>query len=290
MSSATEALAADNLSKKSNWALWARQMRVILRLEVKKNFLGKRSILIYLLAMAPLPLLAAISIFAIPSTGDPSGNVGKMIGLFASLYDGLILRTVVFFGCAWIFMNLFRGELVYRSLHYYFLSPVRREVLVAGKYISGLIASSVLFTVTTVASLFFIYMTLDYPANTKYLMEGPGLGQAFSYIGITLLACFGYGAFFLVIGLFFRNPIVPAVTIYLWEGINLLLPPVLKKISVIYYLHSLSPVPLSQGSIAIVADPLPPWLAIGGLMVVSAAVLVLAGYRIRSLEVKYLGE
>ncbi len=53
--------------------------------------------------------------------------------IFAVYYGGLILRTVVFFGCAWIFMNLFRGDIVDRSLHFYFLSPVRREVLVVGK-------------------------------------------------------------------------------------------------------------------------------------------------------------
>ena len=54
--------------------------------------------------------------------------------IFAIYYGGLILRTVVFFGCAWIFMNLFRGDIIDRSLHFYFLSPVRREVLVVGKY------------------------------------------------------------------------------------------------------------------------------------------------------------
>ncbi len=41
-------------------------------------------------------------------------------------------------------MNLFRGDIVDRSLHFYFLSPVRREVLVVGKYLSGLVTSIVL--------------------------------------------------------------------------------------------------------------------------------------------------
>ena len=68
--------------------------------------------------------------------------------IFAVYYGGLILRTVVFFGCAWIFMNLFRGDIIDRSLHFYFLSPVRREVLVVGKYFSGLVTSIILFTAT----------------------------------------------------------------------------------------------------------------------------------------------
>ena len=79
-----------------------------------------------------------------------------------------------------------------------------------------------------------------------------GLGQLLTYAGITMLACLGYGAFFLVVGLFIRNPIIPALLLYGWEWINFLLPPVLKKISVIHYLNSLVPVPVSEGPFAVV--------------------------------------
>jgi hypothetical protein len=33
----------------------------------------------------------------------------------------------------------------------------------------------------------------------------------------------------LIVGLFFRNPIIPALMLYGWEWINFLLPPLLKK-------------------------------------------------------------
>src|SRR6185436_4975282 len=126
----------------------------------------------------------------------------------------LILRTVVFFGCAWIFMNLFRGELVDRSLHYYFLSPVRRQVLVAGKYLSGLVASTVLFVMSTIVSMLLLYFPHFYSESGRYFFDGPGMGQMLTYAGVTVLACVGYGAFFLVIGLFFRDPIIPALVLY----------------------------------------------------------------------------
>src|SRR5262249_18899988 len=224
---------------RSGWPLWRAQTAAIMRLEVKKNFTGKRSVLIYMLAFGPL-LLVAVTMLQLQS--NISANTGEANLIFANMYEGLILRTLVFFGCAWIFMNLFRGEIVDKSLHYYLLAPVRREVLLAGKYISGLVASVTLFTVTTAGSLFFVYLALGYPSNVHYLFDGPGLRQAFEYIGITALAAAGYGAFFLIIGLFFRNPIIPAILIYGWEWINFLLPPVLKKISIVHYLHSLMPV------------------------------------------------
>src|SRR5207302_3424411 len=88
--------------------------------------------------------------------------------LFSIIYNALILRTVVFFGCAWIFMNLFRGEIVDRSLHYYFLSAVRRDVLVAGKYFSGLVTSIILFTVVTVVSMLLIFFPHFYSASVRF--------------------------------------------------------------------------------------------------------------------------
>ena len=87
---------------------------------MKKNFLGKRAVLVYLLALMPIGLLLLIAL--LPPPGREWHDFSQYPKLFSFIYNGLILRTVVFFGCAWIFMNLFRGEIVDRSLHYYFLS------------------------------------------------------------------------------------------------------------------------------------------------------------------------
>ncbi|HTG13792.1 MAG TPA: hypothetical protein VK747_00845, partial [Blastocatellia bacterium] len=269
MSTSTEALnfEAPRLGRR---ALWFRQIAAILRLEVRKNFIGKRAILLYLFAAGPILLMAALSVELGTHQSNPN-NIGEANIIFANLYEGLILRTIIFFGCAWTFMNLFRGEVVDRSLHYYFLAPVRREVLVFGKYFSGIVATLVLFTITTAGSLMFLYVGLG-SSGMDYLSNGPGKGQAMTYLGITWLACVGYGAVFLVIGLFFRNPMIPALIAYGWELINFLLPPVLKKISVIHYLHSLAPVPVSEGPFALVAEPTPAYLSIPGLLIFTAAV------------------
>ncbi|HEX5888176.1 MAG TPA: hypothetical protein VFY61_05715, partial [Pyrinomonadaceae bacterium] len=201
--------------------------------------------------------------------------------------NGLILRTVVFFGCAWIFMNLFRGEIVDRSLHYYFLSAVRREVLVVGKYVSGLVTSIVLFGFTTIVGMLLLYFPHFSSQSMRYFTEGQGLTQLLTYTGITVLACVGYGAFFVVVGLFVRNPIIPALLLYGWEWLNFLLPPLLKKVSVIHYLNSLVPVPISEGPFAVVAEPTPVWIAVPSMLGMTLVVLVLAAYRIRHMEIHY---
>ncbi|HEX8456596.1 MAG TPA: hypothetical protein VF656_04675 [Pyrinomonadaceae bacterium] len=270
------------------WGLWAQQTFAILRLELRKNFLSRRALLIYLLAALPVFLLFILAI--IPPDDEEFRNFNGLSIVFSIIYNTLILRAVVFFGCAWIFMNLFRGEVVDRSLHYYFLSPIRREVLVVGKYLSGLVTAVVLFGLTTLVSLFMLYFPRFSSESTRYFFEGAGGKQALIYLGITTLAVVGYGAMFLIIGLFFRNPIIPALLVYGWEWINFLLPPLLKKVSVIHYLHSLMPVPMSEGPFAVMAEPTPAWLSVPSLLIFTIVVLVLAGLHTRRMEISYIGD
>lgn len=285
MSSATDAIEARSEKAPLKWSLWFRQIGAIFRLELEKNFLSRRSILIYLMAFLPLFPLAVLALIAPP--GNDLKDFNQISVIYSVIYNGMILRTLVFFGSAWIFMNLFRGELVDRSLHYYFLSAVRREVLVVGKYISGLVTSIVLFTTTTVVAMLLLYFPHFYSQSARYFTEGRGFGQLLTYAGITMLGCLGYGAFFLVVGLFVRNPIIPALVLYGWEWLNFLLPPLLKKVSVIHYLNSLVPVPVSEGPFAVVAEPTPAWIAIPSMLLVTILVLILAAYRIRHMEIRY---
>ncbi len=267
------------------WSLWLRQIGAIFRLEVTKNFLGRRSILLYLVALLPIVPLALLAPFTPP--GNEWQDFTQYSMIFAVYYGGLILRTVVFFGCAWIFMNLFRGDIVDRSLHFYFLSPVRREVLVVGKYLSGLVTSIVLFSATTILCMLLLYFPHFPSESSRFFFDGAGMGHLLTYTGITVLACIGYGAFFLVVGLFIRNPIIPALVLYGWEWLNFLLPPLLKKVSVIHYLHSLVPIPVSEGPFAVVAEPTPAWIAVPSLLIVTIVVLIIASFRIRHMEIRY---
>lgn len=271
-----------------NWSLRARQTLAVLRLELGRNFLGRRALLLYVLAGLPLAVLAAVALFVVPD--GELRSFEKLGAAYYVIYSGLILRTLLFFGCAWVFMNLFRGEVVDRSLHYYFLAPVRREVLVVGKYLSGLVATVTLFGISTLGSLALLYFGLFPSESMEYFFDGPGFGQALTYTGITALACVGYGAVFLIVGLFFRNPIIPALLIYGWEWINFLLPPLLKKLSVIHYLHSLAPVPPPTGPFAVLAEPTPAWISVLSLLIFTALTLALAGLHIRRQEISYAGE
>lgn len=271
------------------WSLWQRQIAAILRLELKKSFLSKRAWWIYALALGPVLICGAHSLVML-RRGHWSHSIGEDSVIFAATFQLFYLRLGIFFGCVGIFTNLFRGEVLERTLHYYFLAPVRREVLAVAKYVAGLSAAVIFFAGS--AALSFLLIPLHFGAEFQaHLFRGPGMEQLVWYMVVAVLACVGYGAVFLFMGLMFRNPMVPAALVMVWEGINPFLPSLLKKFSVIFYLKSLCPVDVPRKGIlaliAVEADPTPAWLAIPGLLLLAALVLVYAGLAVRKLEITY---
>ena len=265
-----------------------RQILAVQRLEFRKRFLGKRAIPVYMLAMIPLALFGGYAIMRLIFSQNDEFNLGQERVAYAVLYRMLILRFVIFFGCVAVFVPLFRGDILDRSIHYYFLAPVKRSTLTMAKYVSGLVASLVLFNAVTLASWCFMYVAGGPEILFDQLGSLHGLGELASYLLVTSLACVGYGAVFLVAGVLMKNPIVPALAILGWETINALLPPVLKKLSIIHYLESLLPVSIPQTSgIQILADPASPWVAIPGILGLAVLLVVFAIKRVRRMEVLY---
>jgi F5/8 type C domain len=229
-----------------------------------------------------------------------SRNVDRLLNfeedrmIFAGIFQFFYLRLAIFFGCLGMFMYLFHGEMANRTLHYWFLAPARREVLLAGKYAAGLVASAVIFGGG--ALLAFAAMVLPHDAaETQAYWNAGGAAHAFWYAAAAVLGCVGYGSVFLAVGLYIRNPIVPAAVLLAWEGANGILPHVLQKISILYYLQSLCPVPAPMDDdaptlIRLLAAPAAPASrpgAILGLLLLTAFVLWIAGRAVRRMQISY---
>jgi ABC-type transport system involved in multi-copper enzyme maturation permease subunit len=225
-------------------------------------------------------------------------NLGDESIMFAGVFQFFFLRLAVFFGCLGIFMNLFRGEILDRSLHFYFLTPIRREVLLAGKFLAGLLATCVIFVTSEVLQTIAFLWPLTPRLRDLYLYHNHGLEHALVYVGVTVLASVGYGAFFLVAGMLFRNPLLPAAAILIWEAINPFLPALLKQFSVIYYLKSLCPVdvPTAQGTSPLLAllvsnpDPVSAPVAVLGVVIVALIALYISSVQVRRMEINYTTE
>ncbi len=269
------------------WMLWRRQVAAILRLELKKSLFSKRAWWIYILTIGPVFITGMHSLF---SGSHDHHTLAEDNMIFAGIFQVYYLRLGIFFGCLGIFSNLFRAEVLERTLHYYFMSPVRREVLAISKYFAGLIAAIVYFTGSVVLSFLFISAHWG-PVFQQYLFHGPGMAQLGWYALTAALACVGYGSVFLLTGVLIRNPMIPAAVVFVWENLNPFLPSLLKKFSVIFYLKSLCPAgDAPDGPLAFLitsTDPTPAWLAIPGLLVVSTLLLAYAATKARHMEVSY---
>jgi ABC-type transport system involved in multi-copper enzyme maturation permease subunit len=271
------------------WELWTRQIAAILRMDLRKNFLSRRGIWIYLLALAPVVVITLHAILNSPNSGSMHQDTEVLAGIFQFFY----LRFGIFFGCLGIFTWLFRGEVIEKSLHYYFLAPVKREVLLVGKFFGGLITAVTIFSAGVFASFAMMYVRFG-PAGQYYVFNGPGMGQLLAYLGVTVLACIGYGSVFLALSLLMKNPVIPAVLVLGWETFNPVLPSLVQRFSVTYYLKQLCPVSIpAQGLMAlftVVSEPVSTLAAILGPIVLATLVLLLAAKFVRRLEISYVAE
>jgi ABC-type transport system involved in multi-copper enzyme maturation permease subunit len=271
------------------WSLWWLQGQRLTRIELRRNLLAWRAAWIYLLAFIPAFIIFIHMVVGQHSESSLSEDTNILAGIIQLYY----LRLGIFFGCLGIFSRLIRGEMIERSLHFYLLSPVRREVLLLAKFAAGSISAIVLFGGAVLASFALMYAGFG-AVGRDYIFNGPGLGQLQAYLAIAVLACLGYGAIFLLFSMMFRNPTPAAMLLLGWEAINPVLPSLLQKLSVASYLRHLMPVKVaSEGFLVLLTvetEPVSAWAATCGLLVLIGVVLVYSCYRMRKLEIRYTTE
>ena len=272
------------------WGLWWIQAQRLTRIELRRNLFSWRASWIYFLAFIPtLIIFAHVVVDAARHGFAMTDDTNVLAGIIQLYY----IRLGVFFGCLGIFSRLIRGEMIERSLHFYLLSPVRREVLLIAKFVSGSITAILLFGGAVIADFALMYVGFG-AAGRDYIFNGPGLGQLETYLVIIVLACLGYGAVFLLLSMMFRNPIPGAMLFLGWETVSPVLPSLFQMFSVTSYLRHLMPVKVAaEGIFALLTvetEPVSGWTAVGGLLLLIAVVLCYSCYRIRRLEIRYTTE
>ena len=260
-----------------------RQVSTLAKNEVVRSLFSRRSLAVYLLVGMPLALMLLRALFM---PGSMRANASHATTEFAEVFHFFLLRFVVFFANAMIFVRLFRGEILEKSLHYTLLAPLPRQVLVLGKYLGGVLSAILILVPTTVLTYALVYAPHG-SAGIQTMLSAQGLGHLTRYVFIVVLASCAYGALFMLAGLFFKNPMVPAVLFLGWETLTPFLPTFLKILSFVHYLVSFAPVPVRLGAFALLARPVPWLVALLALAISSAVLVYLAGRVARNLEVTY---
>jgi ABC-type transport system involved in multi-copper enzyme maturation permease subunit len=282
----TEFATAISTLRQQPWSLWWIQFRRFARIEIRRNLFTRRAWWIYFLAFVPAVIIL-IHLLVDSRRGMDMGDDTQVLAGIVQLY---YVRLGIFFGCLGIFSRLIRGEMIERSLHYYLLSPVRRELILLSKFFAGAVSAVVLFGGAVLADFLLMYAGYG-AAGRDFMMHGAGLGQIEAYLLIAVLASLGYGSIFLLLSLMFRNPMPGALLLWGWEAINPVMPSLLQKFSVASYLRHLMPVSVpAEGIFALLTvetEPVSAWVAVLGLIALIAVVLAYSCYRMRALEIRY---
>jgi ABC-type transport system involved in multi-copper enzyme maturation permease subunit len=261
--------------------LWIRQVLTVTKVELKRYILARRWIGVYLAAYAPVALL----LFAAIQMSGRVRSISDLSEMYAFFYQILMLRQVIFFSCALVFSQLFRGEILEKTLHFYLLAPVRREVIAIGKFLAGAVAMSLIFTTSTIMTNLLIYAPAS--SMTNFFFEGDGIPYLLRYVTVTVLACIAYGGVFTLTGLRFRNPVVPAIVVGLWEAFYFFLPETLQKLTIMHYLQSLLPLVIDRGPFSVVVDASSAVFSVIVLVSVAALLVWAAGKVLCRIEVTY---
>src|ERR1022692_3009097 len=138
------------------WGLWWMQGWRLTRIEVRRNLFSWKASWIYFLAF--IPTFIIFIHLVVETHTHQSFAMAEDTNVLAGIVQFYYIRLGVFFGCLGIFSRLIRGEMIERSLHFYLLSPVRREVLLLAKLVAGSITALVLFGGAIVADFTLMYL------------------------------------------------------------------------------------------------------------------------------------
>ena len=252
----------------------------LMRLEWRRQLMTPRVLWPLLLALLPVGLTGAL-VWAMMRFHE--GDVPDLPEVYANLYHGLIVRVVLFFGSLALFVNLVRGEVEDRTFHYLLLTPVRRPAIVVAKFLAAVGTGWLLFVGSTAVS----YSILQVPTGLGRMFSAGGLGDLAAYCGMTALGVVGYGAAFLLLGTLLRSPGYLVAVFFGWEWFEFLLPPLLKQLSVVHYIKVLTPFPIAEGPFALLADPVPPALAVLKVALYAAIGVALAAVVASRVDVDY---
>jgi ABC-type transport system involved in multi-copper enzyme maturation permease subunit len=257
---------------------WVYQTVATARLTLRNVVLRKRALLVVLVACVPILAAVALRYWMPIGAGRPPAQQ-----FFTSLFIGLyiyfvILLTTIFFGT-----SLFADERGDRTITFLLIRPVPREVIVVGKFLTYAVSASVML-LASLAVTYTILSGMDGDSEA-FRKAVPFMRHA----RVVVLGVLAYGALFTFFGTIFRRPVIAGfLYCFMWESILPYLPVFLKKGTVMYYVHSLTPHwKAKEVFLAFAAEPPPPEVAVWTLIGVCAAFLVLTAIALRVKEYKF---
>jgi ABC-2 type transport system permease protein len=169
--------------------------------------------------------------------------------------------------------SLIADEVEDKTITYLFTRPIQRGSILAGKFAAYLV-TTFSFTLPSLLVTFFLLMTTRGAAGL-----GAAVPQLFRDMGVAALTLATYGAFFTLLGVALRRPVIPGLLfLFVWELLALL-PGYLPRLTITAYLRSLVPYrPPDEGLAEVFGQALPPLLCLETIAALLTLSLGMAGY------------
>lgn len=222
---------------------------------------GGRSVLMALLLCLPIAF-ALLYRFVLVAQLPARLRGFDLYGVIVALY---YVRNALPLAALFYSVSLIADDVEDKTISYFFTRPIQRASILLGKF-AAYLATTLTLTLPSLVITFFLLMTARG-------LEGLGASvpQLFRDMGVIVLTFLTYGAFFTLLGVGLRRPVIPGLMfLFGWELLALL-PGYLPRLTITAYLRSLIPHrPPDEGLAEVFGQSLPTLLcleAISGMVV-----------------------
>jgi ABC-type transport system involved in multi-copper enzyme maturation permease subunit len=241
-----------------------RAARAVFDLSLEGMIWSRRSLLMVLLLGLPAPLALIFRTFI--TRLPPRVGAIDFYGVVIAFY---YVRNALPLAALFYATALIADEVEGKTITYLLTRPIQRVSVLAGKFAAYLVTTLAL-ALPAVVVTFFLLTTIR-----GWTGVGGLVPELFRDMGVVVLTLVTYGAFFTLLGVLLRRPVIPGLLfLFVWELLANA-PGYLPRFTITAYLRSLiHHRPPDEGLAEIFAQVLPTALcleAVGGMIVVFLA-------------------
>jgi len=253
-----------------------RAARAVFELSIEGMVWTRRTLLMGILV--GLPVLVAV-VYRVVLATRPEARLLPAADLYAVIVAVYWIRNVLPLAALFFATALVADEVEGRTLTYLLTRPLTRASIFAGKFAAYLVTTLGLALPSAVAAFFLLLSARGWAA------VGPSAGDLFRDVGVAALALVAYGAFFALLGVLLKRPVIPGLMfLYGWE-LMANLPGYLPRFTLTAWLRSLiHHRPAEEGLAGLFQQVLPAGPGLAVLLGVSAVFLAAAAWIFSSRE------
>jgi ABC-2 type transport system permease protein len=231
---------------------------------------SRRSLLMALLV--GLPVVLGI-VYRIVVAADIPNRAIPPVDLYGLVVAVYWIRNVLPLTALFHATSLIADEVEGKTLGYLLSRPITRPAILAGKF-AAYLATSLAITLPAAVLTFFIVVTARGWAGV-----GASVPDLFRDLGVMALTLLVYGAFFTLLGVLLRRPVIPGLLfLFGWE-LMANLPGYLPRFTITAWLRSLiHHRPPVEGLSGLFSNVLPAGLSLGVILVATVVFLAAAAW------------